>query len=47
VDGYLDWSELQAHGPVDISGARISGSANFNDVSIHGVLSDTPMAPGV
>jgi hypothetical protein len=34
VDGYLDWSELQAHGPVDISGARISGSANFNDARI-------------
>jgi hypothetical protein len=34
VNGYLDWAEMEAHGPVDISGARISGSANFNGARI-------------
>lgn len=30
VEGYLDWEELEARGMVDLSGARISGSASFN-----------------
>jgi hypothetical protein len=29
VDGYLGWAELEAHGSIDLSRARISGSASF------------------
>jgi hypothetical protein len=34
VEGYLDWEDLKANGLVDLSGARISGSASFNGACI-------------